>query len=333
MSENTQVRLARVPTGKPVPDDFLLSTSPLPVLTEGQVLCQTIYLSLDPYMRGQISGRHMSGALAVGDVMRGETISTVVASKSSSFMPGDVVRCQGGWQEFSVHTPTELSPVAPDLQPLSYALSALGMPGLTAYAGLIWQANPKPGDVVVVPAAIGGVGAMVGQLAKLRGCTVIGISSSEEKCRYAVETLNYDACINRISDDVEARIKALAPSGIDIYFDLVGGELLHIASRNLAVGARVILCGLMAEYNGEPAMPGPPPALWILARATVYGLVVYDFESRRDEFVAACLPDINAGKIVMREDIAEGLAAAPEAFCKLMRGDNVGKSLVSVAAY
>ncbi|TQV81231.1 NADP-dependent oxidoreductase [Exilibacterium tricleocarpae] len=331
MNDNLQVQLARNPAGVPVPEDFTVVTAARPQPAAGEVLCQTLYLSLDPYMRSQIAGRHLSGAVAPGEVMRGETVSRVVESRHPGFAAGDTVRCFGGWQSYSVHGAGELYRVDEAIQPVSYALSVLGMPGLTAYAGLIWQAEPRAGDVVVIPAAIGGVGATAGQLAKIHGCRVIGIAGSDEKCRYAVDELGYDACINRRTEDIAARLDQLCPQGIDIFFDLVGGEILQLASQRLAVGARVILCGLMAEYNSNTRAAGPEPGLWIKARARVHGLVVYDFEPRRAEFINACLPYVRDGRLQMREDIAAGLAAAPVAFCRLMRGENLGKALVKIA--
>lgn len=305
---------------------------PVGQITEGQVLCETLNLSLDPYMRSQIAGRHMSGSVLVGDVMKGETVSRVVESKTPEFKSGDIVRCFAGWQQYSIHSVAELFPADPNIKPLSYLLSALGMTGLTAYAGMIWQAKLKAGDVVVIPAAIGGVGAIAGQLAKIHGCTVIGIAGSDEKCLYATRELGYDACINRKTENIAQRLDELCSNGVDVFFDLVGGEVLHLVSERLAVGARVILCGLMTEYNKDTRAAGPPPGNWIKARAIVYGLVVYDFETRRDEFISECLPYVLDGRIKMPEDKAVGLEAAPGAFCRLMRGENVGKAVVEVTA-
>ncbi len=330
MNDNMQIQLAGTPEGIPQEDDFAVVEAARPEAAQGQVLCETHYLSLDPYMRSQIAGRHMSGSVKPGDLLRGEAVSRVLQSRHPDFAPGDTVRCFAGWQQYSVHEASELHRVSADIEPVSYALSVLGMPGLTAYAGLIWQAQPRAGDVVVIPAAIGGVGATAGQLAKVHGCRVIGIAGSDEKCAYAVEELGYDACINRRRENIAGRLDALCPQGIDIFFDLVGGAMLQTASERLAQGARVILCGLMAEYNSASRGGGPPPGLWIRARATVYGLVVYDFEPRRDEFIAACLPYVRDGRLKMREDIATGLAAAPAAFCRLMRGENMGKAVVKV---
>jgi NADPH-dependent curcumin reductase CurA len=330
MKHNMQVQLVSTPELEPQPEHFKLVKGSMPKVADKQVLCETMYLSLDPYMRSQIAGRHMSGAVDPGDVMRGETVSKVIESKHPDFQVGDVVRCFGGWQNYSAHDGSSVFKVKKEIENPSYALSALGMPGLTAYAGLVWQALPKHGDVVVIPAAIGGVGSIAGQLAKIYGCTVIGIAGTDEKCDYAVKNLGYDACINRKKGDLGEQLDALCPNGINIFFDLVGGDMLNTVSERLAIGARVILCGLMADYNKTTRSMGPPPAMWIKARAIVYGLVVYDFEPRREEFVNAVMDFIKDGKIIVREDIADGLAAAPDAFCRLMRGENMGKTVVKV---
>jgi len=328
VTNNIQVQLASYPEGIPQPENFVIVSRPIPQIKDAQLLCETLYLSLDPYMRSQISGRHLSGSVTPGDVMRGESVSRVLESRHKDYKAGDIVRCMGGWQKYSVHEAGDLQLISDKIKPISYALSVLGMPGLTAYAGLSWLAKAKPGDVMVVPAAIGGVGATAGQLAKIQGCKVIGVAGSEEKCRYAIDELGYDACINRKSENIATRLDEICPDGIDIYFDLVGGEMLQLASERLALGARVILCGLMAEYNSKTRAEGPAPAYWIKARATIYGLVVYDFESRRDEFIANCLPYVLDGRLKMCEDISVGLSAAPEAFSRLMKGDNMGKALV-----
>lgn len=325
-----QVRLARNPSGHAVPEDFELIELPLPRPGADEVLCRTRYLSLDPYMRSQIAGKHISGAIGPGDPMRGETVSEVLESNVAAFEPGQLVRCFAGWQSHSVHKASELSPVSDAIEPPSYALSLLGMTGLTAWAGMIWQAGVKAGDQVLIPAVTGGVGAAAAQFCRLQGAQVIGTAGSDEKCRYAEQELGVSACINRHKEDLGQALDKHFDGGIDVFFDLVGGPLLTLASERLALNARVVLAGLISEYNQAERTPGPPPGFWIRARATVYGLVVYDFEPRRDEFLAACLPQLAAGKLFQREDIAPGLAAAPEAFCRLMRGENFGKVVVKM---
>lgn len=327
---NRQVRLKKYPDGNPVEEDFEIIESAVPEVQAGQVLCRTRFLSLDPYMRSQIAGRHLSGSIAPGDVMRGESVCEVVLSNDPKFKTGDSVRCMGGWQEYSVQDGDKLAHVPKEIQPPSLALSLLGMTGLTAWAGMVWQAGVKEVDRVLIPAVTGGVGAAAAQFCRNRGATVIGMAGSDEKCRYAIDRLGVEACINRKTEDVAARMDELFPKGIDVFFDLVGGELLVQASERLALNARVILCGLISEYNSATRAAGPPPGYWIRSRATVYGLVVYDFEARRDEFIQACLPDLQAGRLLQPEDLNQGIESAPSAFCRLMRGENFGKVVVEM---
>lgn len=330
MSNNIQIRLASTPESYPEAHHFNVLEEPIPKLDDGQVLCQTFYLSLDPYMRNQIAGRYLNNNIKPGDLMLGETISRVVESRNPEFAVGELVRCFGNWQQYSVHDASQLQKQSQQAFSPSYELSILGMPGLTAYAGLMWLVNLKAGATIVIPAATGAVGSTAGQLAKIHGCKVIGIAGSDEKCRYAVEKLGYDSCINRKTENLDARLDELCPNGIDVYFDLVGGHILNLVCTKLAIGAQIILCGLMADYNSQTRTPGPLPGAFIGARAIVYGLVVYDFEHRRDEFIEACLPYLNDGRLSIREDISEGIESAPESFCRLMRGANEGKALVKV---
>ena len=330
MQSNRQIILESTPQGIPTSNNFTLRRLPMPQPGADEVLCRTRYLSLDPYMRSQIAGRHPSGAVAPGDVMKGETVSEVVRSNAASFSTGQLVRCMGGWQEYSVHAAGDLHAVADNIDPPSYALSVLGMTGLTAYAGMIWQARVCAGERVVIPAVTGGVGSIAAQLCAARGARVTGIAGTGEKCRYAVESLGAADCIDRRSEDVEARLGELCPHGIDVYFDLVGGPMLHAACRRLAPYGRVVLCGLMAEYNRSDRSPGPEPGLIIGKRAVVSGLVVYDYESRRDEYIRECLPLLARGKLHQREDVTVGIENAPAAFHRLMSGRNFGKTIVRV---
>ena len=326
---NQQVKLARYPEALPVTEDFEIVTVESAEPQDGELLCRTLYLSLDPYMRSQIAGRHISGTIAPGDLMRGESVCEVLQSRSERFAPGQLVRGFGGWQSHPLLPAGAWSPLHPDIQPPSYALSLLGMTGLTAWAGMIWQAQVQPGDQVLIPAVTGGVGAAAAQFCRLQGAEVVGTAGSEQKCRYAEQALGVRSCINRHTDDLAGALDQALPDGIDVFFDLVGGPLLTLASERLALNARVVLAGLMSEYNKTERTPGPPPGYWIRARATVFGLVVYDFEDRRDEFIAACLPHVRSGALSQREDVVQGLDAAPEAFCRLMRGENFGKMIVA----
>ena len=330
MQSNRQIILESTPQGVPTPGNFTLQDAPMPEPGTDEVLCRTRYLSLDPYMRSQIAGRHLSGAVGPGDVLNGETVSEVVRSNAASFSPGQRVRCMGGWQEYSVHVAGDLNAVADNIDPPSYALSVLGMTGLTAHAGMIWQAKVCASECVVIPAVTGGVGSIAAQLCAARGARVIGIAGSAEKCRYAVESLGAADCIDRRSEDVETRLGELCPVGIDVYFDLVGGPILHAACRHLAHYGRVVLCGLMAEYNRAERTPGLDPGLLIARRAIVSGLVVYDYEPRRDEYIRECLPLLAQGKLRQREDVTVGLENAPAAFHRLMSGQNFGKVIVRV---
>ena len=327
---NSQVILAEKPEGVPTPENFELRQSPLPETPKDGVLCRTRFLSLDPYMRSQIAGRHPSGTVTPGEVMRGETVGEVMESNSPELPVGRLVRCMGGWQEYSAHAAGEAQLLDEAITPPSHALSILGMTGLTAYAGMVWQAGVREGECVLIPAVTGAVGSAAAQFCALRGARVIGIAGSQAKCRFARESLGVEACINRHTEDIGARLGALCPSGIDVYFDLIGGSLLQTACMHLADHGRIVLCGLMAEYNRSVREPGPPPGLLIAKRAVVSGLVVYDYEDRREEYIRECLPLLRAGKIHQREDISEGLESAPDAFCRLMLGKNFGKVVVAL---
>ena len=331
MTENQQVILVEKPVGVPCPGHFALRRAPLPEMPLGGVLCRTRFLSLDPYMRSQIAGRHPSGSVAPGEVMRGETVSEILQSDAPELPVGGLVRCMGGWQEYSAHGAGEVQLLDDEINPPSFALSILGMTGLTAWAGMIWQAGVEEGDCVLIPAVTGAVGSAAAQFCMLRGARVIGIAGSDAKCRFARESLGVADCINRHSDDIGARLGELCPAGVNVYFDLIGGSLLHTACANLADYGRIVLCGLMAEYNRPERDPGPPPGLLIAKRAVVSGLVVYDYEARRAEYLQHCLPLLRAGKLHQREDISQGLASAPEAFCRLMRGENFGKVIVEAS--
>ncbi len=328
MTENIQIRLKNRPESTPAVGDFEVVKDSMPVAGDGEILCRSLYLSLDPYMRGQISGRHISGALHPGDMMRGETISEVVTSDHPDYQAGDLVAHQGGWQCYSVAKASDLTAVDRRINPHSLALGILGMPGLTAYAGMTYLAELKKGDRLVVSAASGAVGSMVGQIAKLMGCEVIGIAGSDEKCRWLTEQAGFEACINYKIQDLAEGLIQYCPDGIDVYFDNVGGDTLEAAMWQLSLGARVVLCGLMAQYNSDVMPPGPNPATIIKARATVRGLVVYDFFDKKQEFLDKVIPWVDQGRISYQEDVTEGIENAPAAFVRLMSGKNFGKTII-----
>ena len=327
---NTRVLLRRRTGGVPEEQDFELADAAMDSPAAGELLCETLYLSLDPYLRGKISGRHISGAINVGDLMAGEAVSRVVESKSDRFKQGDIVAAHSGWQSRPVVKADAARSLNPELGPLSTLLGILGMPGLTAYAGMTRLAGLKAGDTVVVSAASGPVGSMAGQIARLKGCRVVGIAGSRQKCRWTVDRAGFDDCVNYKAEALRDGLARACPDGIDVYFDNVGGDTLQACMERLAPGARVILCGLIAQYNTDEMPPGPNPAFTIKARATVRGLVVYDHEDLRPEFEQQVSQWLRQGEISYLEDMVEGLQAAPGLFCRLMRGENFGKAVVKV---
>jgi len=332
MSNNTRVLLRRQCEGIPQADDFEVTSVPEEQAEEDQLRCQTIYLSLDPYLRGKISGRHMSGSVLPGEVMAGEAISRVVESKHNDFSPGDIIAAHSGWQSNPVVDAADVRRINPDVGPLSTFLGILGMPGLTAYAGLLRLGEPKAGNTVLVSAASGAVGSLVGQIAKIKGCRVVGIAGAAEKCDWVTRVAGFDDVVSYKTGDLREGLDRACPDGIDVYFDNVGGDMLQAAMERLALGARVVLCGLMAQYNSNEMPPGPNPAFIIKARATVRGMVVYDHEDLRAEMVEHVSQWLRDDKIKYLEERTEGLENAPEAFSRLMQGKNVGKSIVVVSA-
>jgi NADPH-dependent curcumin reductase len=252
-------------------------------------------------------------------------------SKAAGYATGDLVTSFSGWQSHAVMPAAAAKKV--DVKGLSpsLALGVLGMPGLTAYAGLLRLGQPKPGDVLLVSSAAGAVGSSVGQIARIKGCHVIGIAGGPGKCAWVVNEARFNACLDYKSGDLRAALKEAAPKGVDVYFDNVGGEILQVAMEQLAIGARVVLCGLMAQYNSDTVPSGPNPALTIKARATVRGMVVYDHEDARAEMVEAIAGWIKSGAFAVKEDLVDGLASAPAAFERLMQGGTFGKPIVKVA--
>lgn len=334
---NQQIRLRATPEGVPTADHFVLVESALVPPADGEILCRNLYLSLDPYMRSQIAGRHISGSINPGDLLQGETISEVLESRHPDFKQGDTVLVRGNWQTHCTVVPvTEperydgTRVIDPRIVPPTLALGSLGMPGLTAYAGVKHLAEPKAGDVLVVSAAAGAVGSTVGQYAKSLGCTVIGIAGSDDKCAWLTEEAGFDACINYKKEKVADGIDRLCPNGVDIYFDNVGGETLDAVIWRLAIGARVVLCGMISVINQTGVPTGPGLGSVIKARATVRGLVVYDFMDQMGDMVDTFLPLIKSGNMKFLEDLSEGIEQAPAAFSRLMAGKNHGKTIVKL---
>ena len=325
-----QITLVRTPEGVPLESDFAAGNGSLGVPADGEALVRVHALSLDPYLRSAMSGRHLSAPIRPGDVVRGEGWVEVLESRHPRLTAGSHWVAACGWRSAALLDRAAIDaarPIASDIEPRTLALGGLGMPGLTAWAGFHRLCDAKAGETLVVSAASGAVGATVGQLARIAGCRVIGIAGGAEKCAWVQDVARFDACIDYRQRDLRGALRELAPNGVDIYFDNVGGELLQAVSEQLAVRARVVLCGLMANYNGPPA-PGPNPGLWIKARATVRGLVVYDHWADFDTMVQELLGHHRAGRLHFREELHHGLAAAPAAFCRLMRGENQGKVVV-----
>jgi NADPH-dependent curcumin reductase CurA len=328
---NQRITFRRSPQGLPVPEDFGRDEVPVPAPTDGQFLSRTIWLSLDPYYRNVMKNSQIyADRLNPGDPMIGETVAQVVESRHPQYAVGDYVAVRNGWQQYAVSNGQGARKLDPAVAPLSTALGVLGMPGLTGYAGLVYLGEPKPGQTVVVSAATGPVGSTVGQVARLVGARPVGIAGSEDKCRYAVEELGYAACVNYKHGDLRAQLKAACPDGIDVYFDNVAGDTLAAVLTNLALGARVVLCGMIEAYSMDKPPAGPWLGPVVGARATMKGLVVYDHMHRMPEMTRVIGGWIRDGRFRWKEDVTDGLEHAPEAFCRLMRGENFGKALVRV---
>jgi NADPH-dependent curcumin reductase CurA len=331
--KNHQVVLTRPLSGVPVAEDFRVQETPVPEPGPGEVLIRHVYLSLDPYQRSAIAGRHMASRqpLGAGAMPMAETVGQVLRSRHPAYREGDYVRHFGGWQEYALSSGEQTEVLERSRAPLSTWLGVLGMPGLTAWASMVELADVQPGQVVLVSAALGPVGSMVGQIAMQRGATAVGIAGTEEKCSFVTRELGFSACVNYRCADFPAALAAALPGGADIYHDNVGGQMLADAFTVLKKYGTVILCGLMERYN-DPARSQPLDlALPIIKRAVMKGLVVTDFEDRRAQFVDFVAPLIAAGRIHYREDRATGIAATGAHFARLMRGENIGKSIVVLA--
>jgi hypothetical protein len=330
---NRQIRLQRRPVGLPKPDDFELAKAPVPSPGDGQVLSRTIYLSLDPYMRGRMNeARSYAASVDLGQVMVGSTVSEVVESRYAGLAKGDLVVGYDGWQEYAVSPGASLRKLDPRAAPISTALGVLGMPGMTAYVGLLDIGRPKPGETVVVSAAAGAVGSAVGQIAKIKGCRAVGIAGGQVKCDHVVKELGFDAAVDYRTGDLFTALKQACPNGIDVYFDNVGGDVLKAALRQINRGARIPLCGIISQYNATELPPGPNLAPILVNRALVQGFIISDHAERLPEFLRECGEWVRTGRLKYREDIVDGLERSPEAFIGLLSGRNLGKLIVRVSA-
>jgi NADPH-dependent curcumin reductase CurA len=330
-----RVVLASRPVGEPKPSDFRIEEQAVPTPGEGQVLLRTIWLSLDPYMRGRMSdGPSYATPVPIGGVMEGGTVSEVAASNNPGFAKGDIVLSRAGWQTHALSDGNGLAKIDPKLAPISTAVGVLGMPGMTAYVGLLDIGKPQPGETVVVAAASGAVGSAVGQIARIKGARAVGIAGGADKCRYVKEELGFDDCVDHRDPDFAAKLKAACPKGIDVYFENVGGAVFEAVFPLLNAFARIPVCGLIAHYNDtKPSAPNWASSMMrnvLTKRLTIRGFIVSDFAARHAEFLRDMSEWVRDGKIKHREFITEGLDSAPEAFMGLLKGANFGKQLVRV---
>ncbi|MGZ2747527.1 NADP-dependent oxidoreductase [Burkholderia stagnalis] len=336
-TENRRIVLNSRPAGAPTPNDFRAETGAVPAPGPGQVLLRTVWLSLDPYMRGRMSDApSYAPPVELGDVMVGGTVSRVVASNLPAFREGDLVVASGGWQDYALSDGSDLIPLGRDFAHPSHALGVLGMPGFTAYTGLLEIGEPKAGETVVVAAASGAVGAVVGQIAKLKGCRVVGIAGGADKVAYVTGTLGFDACIDHRDPGFARQLADACPNGIDVYFENVGGAVFDAVLPLLNIGARVPVCGLIAHYN-DTALPAGPDRLPLLTstllrkRIRMQGFIILDhYAQGYATFLKEMGEWVAQGKVKAREDVVDGLSGAPDALIGLLAGKNFGKVVVRV---
>lgn len=324
--------LNKRPIGYPKEEDFKLIESSVDKLDEGEILIESHYLSLDPYMRGRMNdSKSYAPSIKLGGVITGEVVGKVVQSKSKLFNEGDYATAHIGWQKYGKIDGASARKIDPELAPISTSLGILGMPGLTAYFGFLDVCSPKPGDTVVVSAASGAVGAIVGQIAKIMGCKVIGIAGSDVKTDYCLYELGFDNVINYKTDNILTKISEYAPSGVDIYFDNVGGEISDNVISNLSIGARIAICGQISLYNLEENEKGDRVGSTLLInQASMTGFLVFQFKSRYLEGLSKLSQWLLDEKIKYKEDIVSGIENAPDTFIGMMKGKNFGKLLIKI---
>lgn len=334
-TENRQILLTSRPIGEIKDSDFEHVTTPIPTPGEGQILVRNLYISLDPAMRGWMNDSDSYiEPVQLGDPMRAGSIGLVVESNNPAYTPGDKLFGMGGWQDYAVLGPKGLNPAIPEglPVPLTNFLSVLGITGLTAYFGLLDIADPQAGETVVVSTAAGAVGSIVGQIAKIKGCRVVGIAGSDEKCAWVTEDLGFDACINYKTQNLAEALREACPNKVDVYFDNVGGEILNTVLGQINVGARISVCGAISQYNATEVTPGPSNYIRLLTkRSKMQGFIVTDFAARFPEAIQQLIQWIGEGKIKNKEDIVDGLENAPKAIHKLFAGTNTGKLIIKVA--
>ncbi|MGK0366065.1 MAG: NADPH-dependent curcumin reductase CurA [Saprospiraceae bacterium] len=329
---NTQIKLAQRPVGLPTADTFNIEKNPIPVPAEGEVLLKTKYISLDPAMRGWMNdARSYIPPVGIGEVMRAGTVSEVMESKNAKYKVGDILVGNAGVQEYIATDGRGYRSVDASLAPLPVFLGTLGMPGFTAYFGLMRIGEPKAGETVLVSGAAGAVGSIVGQIAKLKGCRVVGIAGGKDKCDYIVNELGFDAAIDYKAGNLHAEMKAACPDRIDVYFDNVGGEILDAALGRLNMHARIIICGAISQYNNTTPVKGPANYLSLLvSRAKMQGMVVFDYAADYGIAAQEMAAWMKEGKLKTREDVYEGIENFHETFLRLFSGKKMGKLVLKV---
>jgi NADPH-dependent curcumin reductase len=336
MTINRQWLLKERPKGVIGEEHFEYKESELPSITDGEVLIRNLSLSFDPTQRGWVNDMESyMPPVGIGEVMRASSVGQVVESNNEDFKTGDMVQGLGGWQDYFVAGKTSLIPVnkLPQGVTPEMALGVLGITGLTAYFGLLDLADPKENDTVLVSGAAGATGSVAGQIAKIKGCRVVGIAGGPEKCKWLTEEAGFDAAIDYKNENVEARIRELCPNGLNIYFDNVGGDILQAALNNLAMNARVILCGGISSYNEEAPVPGPNNLMNLIGtRSRMEGFIIVDYMGRMPEFHAEMGQWLQEGKINHQEDVQEGFENIPTTLQRLFTGRNIGKQLLRIAA-
>ncbi|MEO8250637.1 MAG: NADP-dependent oxidoreductase [Burkholderiales bacterium] len=335
---NRQIRLAARPVGLPAASDWQHASEPVPELHDGGVLVKTLALSIDPAMRGWMNeGKSYIAPVGIGEVMRAGGIGKVVASRSPAFVEGEVVTGGLGVQEYLLAPEDQigragLQKIDLSLGSVTQWLNVLGMPGMTGYFGVMDVGKPQAGETLVISGAAGAVGQTVGQLAKIKGCRVVGIAGGKTKCDWVVQELGFDACIDYKSGDVKAGLKEHCPKGVDIYFDNVGGEILDAVLTRITRGARIIICGAISQYNNTEPVQGPKNYLSLLVnRALMKGIVVFDYAERYPQAIAEMAGYLKDGRMKSREDVVKGIENFPQALLKLFSGENFGKLVLQVA--
>ena len=336
--QNRQIKLASRPTGEPNADNFEMATSEMPKAGSNEMLLRTVYLSLDPYMRGRMSdAKSYADPLEVGDVIMGATVAQVVESNIDKFSEGDLVVANSGWQDYSVSDGEGVLKLDKDMANPSYGLGVLGMPGFTGYMGLTDIGKPQKGETLVVAAATGPVGATVGQVGNIYGTRTVGVAGGKEKCEFAVNELGFDVCIDHYADDFAEQLKAACPNGIDIYYENVGGKVFDAVMPLLNAHARIPVCGLVSQYNATELPDGKDRlsvlmGLILRQRLTVKGFIIFEeYGEHFPEFLKTMSEMVASGKVKTKEYIADGLDQAPDAFVGMLNGDNFGKTVVKVA--